>query len=279
MFESLKNKLKSWLGKGEEKERPAKEKGKKERIAKASKPTSKKEEKAPKKEKAEKLPSDKQLKEISKEIEEEVPSKFVTGQLQYLPDTKKIKEEITEKRLLIETPKEEEKSFFSKLFGKKEKPANKTQPQEQHPITSTTKLKSPQLEKLRAPEEKEEEKPKGFFSKLSSKFTTSTVTKEQVEEIFQDLEIILLENNVALKVVDKIKENLIKDLVNIEVKKGKIEETTIKSLFITPWWAGSAGPRLFRILPAVKSFWNMTKAGKLRSLPILPPKNQIFFAR
>ena len=207
MFNLLKEKLKSWLGKTESKTEEVKEKPrKKEKTAKAPK------EKASLNKK-EKTPSDKELKQISEKIKEEVPQKFETGQLQYQPDVEKIQEKITKEKIKIKKEVQaEKKGFFSKLFSKKEKPEE---------------IKEKILEKL--PAEKKEEQ-KGFFSKLSAKFTTSTIAKEQVEDIFQDLEIILLENNVALEVVDKIKENLIKDLVGVEVKKTKIEETTINSL-------------------------------------------------
>ncbi len=83
-----------------------------------------------------------------------------------------------------------------------------------------------QEEQLEQPKEKEQ----GFFGKLISKLSTSTLTKEQFDELFQELEMILLENNVALEVVDKIKEELAKDLVGIEIKKSEIKDTIIKSL-------------------------------------------------
>jgi len=70
----------------------------------------------------------------------------------------------------------------------------------------------------------------GFFSRLKKKLTSSVLTQEQFDEIFQDLEIVLLENNVAYSVVQKIHDSLSKDLVNISVKKDKIEETIKQSL-------------------------------------------------
>jgi len=86
-------------------------------------------------------------------------------------------------------------------------------------------------------EEKQQEEPQeekqGFFSKIFKKISSSgTITIEQsnVDEIFQEIEITLLENNVALEVVDKIRANLHKDLVGVEVKKDKIEETILNSL-------------------------------------------------
>ncbi|MCH7567902.1 MAG: signal recognition particle-docking protein FtsY [Nanoarchaeota archaeon] len=71
---------------------------------------------------------------------------------------------------------------------------------------------------------------KSLFAKLSIKLKTITLTQEHIDLIFEDLEIILLENNVALEVVDKIRQDLTKDLVGIETKKGDIEQTITNSL-------------------------------------------------
>ena len=54
--------------------------------------------------------------------------------------------------------------------------------------------------------------------------------KEEFEEIFGELEIILLENNVALDVVDKIKENLGKSLIGANVKRNDVEDKIKESL-------------------------------------------------
>ena len=108
---------------------------------------------------------------------------------------------------------------------------------------SVTSKKNPDLSLLQQPKIEEQllgktlsikdnnqkEQP-GFFARLKSKLLTSTLTKEQFDEIFQDLEIILLENNVALEVVDKIHASLSKDLVGIEIKKSEIDSTILQSL-------------------------------------------------
>lgn len=78
-------------------------------------------------------------------------------------------------------------------------------------------------------EEKSQEKT-GFFSKFFKKLSTSKLTQEQFDEFFSELEITLLENNVALEVVDKIKENLSKSLIGTDVKKSDIEKKVLDSL-------------------------------------------------
>jgi len=76
------------------------------------------------------------------------------------------------------------------------------------------------------PEEKEE----GFFSKLKRKFKTIKLDQELFGEFFEKLEMMLIENNVALGVIDKIREDMEKDLINIEIKKEDIEDEVKKSL-------------------------------------------------
>ena len=128
--------------------------------------------------------------------------------------------------------KEKLKSFFGKEEKSKEKEKKKSKkeksPKKEKQVKKKTKNKDyTETEKIEAEvayeeieaeikEEKQEKK--GFLSNILNKFTTSKIEKEQVEEIFNELEIILLENNVALEVVDKIKENLINSLVGQEVK-------------------------------------------------------------
>src|SRR3989338_8597373 len=161
MFESLKKKLKSFLGVQE----PEAKKGKKPKKKSSVKKSKEKKQKKPK------IPSDKQLKEAASKIQEEVPLKFDSGKLKYEPDEEAIKSS--------EQPKEEKK---------------------------------------------------GFFARFTERFTSSKITKSQVEEIFVELEIILLENNVALEVVDKIKSILFDKLVNTEARKSNLQAKVISSL-------------------------------------------------
>ncbi len=80
----------------------------------------------------------------------------------------------------------------------------------------------PDLEKLKELEPVEPEK-KGFFSKLAARFTTATITEAQVNELFDELELVLLENNVALEVVDAIRLELVANLKGKEAKKDQLE--------------------------------------------------------
>lgn len=79
------------------------------------------------------------------------------------------------------------------------------------------------IESLDRIDKKEEEKKKSFVSKFTEKITTKRISEEQFEEIFQDFNVALLENNVALEVADKIKEDLKKELLEKQIKRTEIE--------------------------------------------------------
>ncbi len=84
------------------------------------------------------------------------------------------------------------------------------------------------LEEAQPDEEKEEKQ--GFFAKLVNKISTSKLSSEDFDELFMELEITLLENNVALEAVDKIKENLSQSLVDQHVKKAQAQSRILAAL-------------------------------------------------
>ena len=84
-------------------------------------------------------------------------------------------------------------------------------------------------EKKEIEEEPEPEKPKGFFEKVRSKFSYK-ISEDNFNEIFDDLEMLLLENNVALEVVEDIKKSLSEKLVGREIRQQEIEGEIKKEL-------------------------------------------------
>src|SRR3989344_2468941 len=118
-----------------------------------------------------------------------------------------VKEEIKEE-IKEEKPKKE----------KKEKKQEKTQ--EKKEIPADEKIEEKPLEKK---EEAKEEK-KGFFEKIKEKITTVKISGDKFDELFSELEIVLLENNVAVEIIDKIKEDLNKSLVEKQIKRGDVEK-------------------------------------------------------
>ncbi len=161
---------------------------------------------------------------------------------------------IVEKKVDIKEEKEEKKGFFAKLKDKfiqkeeiveekEKKPAFETSEEELQEFEEAFKEESLAQKK----EEKEEiipvvteteqgetifelkEKP-GFFSALKDTILKTALSEEKFEEIFWELEMILLENNVAVEVIELIKENLKKELVEKKILRGQINEIIMKTL-------------------------------------------------
>ena len=81
-----------------------------------------------------------------------------------------------------------------------------------------------------ASKEKPSEEKMGFFSALKERILTTTISDSQFEEMYHDLEMAMLENNVALEVIEKIKQDLKDALVDKAIRRTKVEETLILTL-------------------------------------------------
>jgi len=163
-----------------------------------------------------------------------------------------------EKEERNEEKKEEKKGFFSKLFGKKKeseddgKTAAKAAPVvaeletlkhkeeeiaekledleheliedraiEEHAIEEANEgiEETEDIEEAEAPAQKS-----GFFGKLKEAFTKKTLTDEKFDELFWELELAMLENNVAVEVIEKIKNDLKDELTSGKVSRMGIED-------------------------------------------------------
>jgi fused signal recognition particle receptor len=71
---------------------------------------------------------------------------------------------------------------------------------------------------------------KGFFSKITDTFTKINLSEEKFEELFWELEVMLLENNVAVEVIQKIKEDLKKELMSGKISRKNVDEIIKDSL-------------------------------------------------
>ena len=106
-----------------------------------------------------------------------------------------------EEEIIEETPKKEKK----KPKEKKEKP-----------------------KKIKDKKKQEEKEKKSFIKKLIEK--KIKISEEKFKEYSEDLEFLLLENNVALEVSDKIIENIKEKLIDKEFSKKEIENEIKKAL-------------------------------------------------
>ncbi|MCX8158904.1 MAG: signal recognition particle-docking protein FtsY [Candidatus Pacearchaeota archaeon] len=248
MFESLKKKLFSFLGKEEKPQKKSRKKEKKKKETKIKKPKLSKKEKIEEKRGiiakisesigiSSKAKKQKEKPSKKKEIEPKISLTFEPSKQKYELDVEK-KEESVES--IIEEIKQEEKT------------------------------KEPQKE--------------NFFSKLMKKFSSSQrLTKEQFDEVFQELEIILLENNVALEVVEKIKKDLETSLIGMEIKRDKLYYQIIESLKISILEVLIEPPNLIQAIkeskePYVILFFGINGSGKtttIAKLAHLLKKNNI----
>jgi fused signal recognition particle receptor len=135
--------------------------------------------------------------------------------------------EASKKELKVEEIEpEERKGFFKRLFGKKEEA---TEEKKEEPEIVVEPLGKKEAEK---PQEEPEEK-KGFFQKVKQTLTTKTISASKFEDLFWELELALLENNVSVEVIEKIKDDLKKELVDKPLPRdveSVIEETLKKTL-------------------------------------------------
>jgi fused signal recognition particle receptor len=120
--------------------------------------------------------------------------------------------------------KEEKKGFFAKI-----KESFVTPKIEPVPVKVEEKVEIKVEEKIEVKEEAPEEK-KGFFQRITETITTKRVSPEKFDELFWDLELALLENNVAVEVIEKIKQDLKSQLVDKPIPRGKVEEAIASSL-------------------------------------------------
>ncbi len=101
-----------------------------------------------------------------------------------------------------------------------------------------------ELEKIPDVEESEPVEPgkKGFLKKITSKISKAKITEKEFEIYSEELEMLLLENNVALEVAEKIIEKLKEKIVGQELLKKEIEseikdalKEIIKEILIKPF--------------------------------------------
>jgi fused signal recognition particle receptor len=77
---------------------------------------------------------------------------------------------------------------------------------------------------------KEEKSKPGFFKRLISGVTKTKISQQKFDDIFWEIELVLLENNVAYGVIEKIKEDLSEELIGKEVSRTKLQQEIENSI-------------------------------------------------
>ncbi|MBN2368795.1 signal recognition particle-docking protein FtsY [Candidatus Woesearchaeota archaeon] len=218
--------------------KPEKEKEKQE-VPKKEK---KKEEPAKKPVKGKKVTKKEEevLKEPIKDVSDEKQEKTKDESEEVEEEAEELAEDIEEN--LVEEEKEpaeeepekpdkepEKKGFFAKIFGKKEEPKKEVSAVEK-PKEEPVVEEEPVEETEEPVKEAEPEEKKGFLGKISDTFTKVSLSETKFEELFWDLEVSLLENNVAVEVIEKIKQDLVQDLVEKKIARNSLDTKVIESL-------------------------------------------------
>ena len=146
---------------------------------------------------------------------------------------------------LTEEPEElsaspNKKGFFSKIkesISKKKKEETKSakraesaEREQAEPEQSKREAETKSAETKSAEPKPEESSSKGFFSKVKEAITTTKISREKFEELFWDIEMALMENNVAVEVIEKIKTDLSSEIVDKPISRAGIEKTIESTL-------------------------------------------------
>jgi len=176
---------------------------------------------------------------VSKVIVEEKIVPVVKEDVVLLPEenaapVSEIKDAVAMK---VNVPAEEKRGFLGKIknvFSKKEEIKPDIVVDQKKEIEQETKEDVVDEVKVEREELKEEySEKKGFFSKVKESFTTRTISAGKFEDLFWDLELVLLESNVSVEVIEKIKVDLKKELVDKPLPfdvNARILETLKKTL-------------------------------------------------
>jgi len=232
MFGKLKDKLKSWFSESKETIEETAEKIEEKVDESLSKP----DEEELEKERQEKEEQTKKDKKIEKEVEkiekliednkkqpsEKIPTKFDVAKRKFEPDLKKIEEE-------AETLKKE--TDKAKKIEKETKEKEELEKREEKEVEE--KVLKKELAELK-------EERKSILSKIKSSLSYK-ITEKEFDSIFNELEMLLLENNVALEVVEDIQKKLSEKLIGKEIKEEDLEieikkelKNTLNEILIEP---------------------------------------------
>ncbi|MFA5084215.1 MAG: signal recognition particle receptor subunit alpha [Candidatus Paceibacterota bacterium] len=195
----------------------------------------------------------KKLKEVFSRTKKDIEEEAVDEKKEIEQEVKEIEKEeaeVVEEIKKIETP-EESKTEEKEIPFAEEPKADEEIPAEEAPYEEKGEAiqKSVPEEDIKKEEkpleehiEKLEEKKEGFFARLKKTFTTTKITDNDFERFFAELELALIENNVAMGAIDALKKNLKEQLENKEIKRGKIEdeiksalEKAVSDLLIEPF--------------------------------------------
>lgn len=237
--------------------------------------------------------------EEPKEPQKEKTKEDIESQLKELKDD--IEKEFKEIKPEPEPKKDENQeklSFFQKIFGKKEKHEEEpvevkeekikkkeakeetehkiipeVKKEKQASLIAETKKEKEKDKAVKEEIEEEPEKRRGLFGRIKETLTTVKLSDEKFEKLFWELEVVLMENNVAVEVIDKIKADLKEELTTGKVSRkgieGLIEDSlreSVESLFIDKHFNLVDEARKKKDKPYIISFIGVNGSGKTTTM-------------
>ncbi|MGE0793530.1 MAG: signal recognition particle-docking protein FtsY [Candidatus Woesearchaeota archaeon] len=152
--------------------------------------------------------------EVIPEVEEEAVEDEVIPEVEEEPE--EVVEEKKDSKTAEETIEEFEEDVVpedkDEVVEEKKEELVKAQKSLEEDVVDTTKKKQ------------------GFFSKLTEKIIKFKLTDDKFEEMFWEFELGLLESNVAVEVIEKIKEDLKTKLTKENSSKKQVEEIILETL-------------------------------------------------
>jgi fused signal recognition particle receptor len=243
-----------------------------------------------------------EIKETKQEPEKEEIKEQIESQLKELKEG--VEKEFKEIKPEPEKEEKQEKlSFFQKIFGKKheEEPAKakkeavKEEIKEKEILVEEVKeKKKPEVKEIEKAVEKKKEKEiktlvaagaekveieeeperkKGLFGRIKETLTTVKLSDEKFEKLFWELEVVLMENNVAVEVIDKIKADLREELTTGKVSRkgieGLVEDSlreSVNSLFIDKHFNLIEEVKKKKTKPYIVAFIGVNGSGKTTTM-------------
>ncbi len=185
------------------------------------------------------------LSKFSKEVEEEIEEAPKPEEAKEKPFGEKKKEVKEKPKKEKEETKEEPKEEKKKVREPKKVEEAEEKPREEKREVEELKEKHKEEKEFREEEfgeleekseeveeikEESTEKKKGFFQKITEIISKKTLSEKQFDDLFFELEIALMENNVAVEVIEKIKQDLKQELVEKQILRKKVKDIIIETL-------------------------------------------------
>lgn len=162
------------------------------------------------------------VKKEEEDMEEEVTEGVVAEQSILAPEEEKEKEPVKEPR---EIKQLEPGDVYVEEDREELEQSDEIEPEEQAFVEGYEKAE----EEVVSFVEEEPEKKKGFLKKVTDKITHKRINQKQFDKLFWNLEMAMLESNVAMEVIEKIKQDLTVDVVDVSLR-GKVEDALRISL-------------------------------------------------